>query len=60
MKPTYRRSWPGNLLMFQILPWTPRSSSSDGLLNFVSCLFSGYKFASVLQCLGLILGLGKV
>ena len=33
---------------FQILPWAPPSKSNDGSLALVSCLFSGYKFASVL------------
>ena len=34
---------------------TPPSRSNDGSLALVSCLFGGYKFASVLRCVGLIL-----
>ena len=48
MKPTYRRSWAGNLLMFSDLTLGPSSRSNDGSLALVSCLFGGYKFASVL------------
>ena len=32
----------------------PFSRSNDGPLALVSCLFGGYKFASVLQCSGLV------
>ena len=32
----------------------PLSRSNDGSLALVSCLFGGYKFASVLQCVGLV------
>ena len=32
----------------------PLSRLNDGSLALVSCLFGGYKFASVLQCVGLI------
>ena len=45
MKPTYRRSWAGNLLMLSDLTLGPPSRSNDGSLALVSCLFSGYKFA---------------
>ena len=40
MEPTYRMSWAG---------------SNYSSLALVSCLFGGYKFASVLRCVGLIL-----
>ena len=32
----------------------PPSRSNDGSLALVSCLFVGYKFASVLQCAGVV------
>ena len=32
----------------------PLSGSNDGSLALVSCLFGGYKFASVLRCVGLV------
>ena len=32
----------------------PPSRLNDGLLGLVSCLSSGYKFASVLRCRGLV------
>ena len=53
MKPTCR-SWAGNLLMFSDLTMGPPSRSNDGLLALVSCLFGGYKFPSVLRCVGLV------
>ena len=34
--------------------WAP-TRSNDGSLALVSCLFGGYKFASVLRCVGLVL-----
>ena len=40
---TDRKSWDENLLMW-----------SDLALALVSCLFGGYKFASVLRCVGLV------
>ena len=46
MKPTYRRSWAGNLMMFSDLTLGPLLQ--DDSLALVSCLFGGYKFASVL------------
>ena len=55
MKPSYGRSWAGNLLMFSDLTLGPLLRSNDGSLALVSCLFSGYKFASVLRCVGLVL-----
>ena len=39
MKPTYRWSWAGNLLMFSDLTLGPPSRSNDGSLALVSCLF---------------------
>ena len=53
MKPTHRKEWAGNLLMFD-LTFGPPSRSNDGSLALVSCLSGGYKFASVLQCIGLV------
>ena len=38
----------------QISPWAPPLRSNDGSLPLVSCLFGGYKFASVLRCVGLV------
>ena len=32
----------------------PPLRSNDGSLALVSCLFDGYKFASVLRCVGLV------
>ena len=32
----------------------PRSRSNDGSLALVSCLFGGYKFASILRCVSLV------
>ena len=52
MKPTYRKSWGGNLSMWSHLTLGPPSRSHDGLLALVSCLFGGYKFALVLRCAG--------
>ena len=49
MKPTYRKSWAGNLLMWSDLT-LGSSMSNDGSLAFVSCLSGGYKFTSVLGC----------
>ena len=62
VKPTYRISWTGNLLMLSDLTFGPRSRSKDGSVALVSCLSSGYEFASVLrQCVGLvILGKGRI
>ena len=74
-KPTYRKSYAGNLLVWsdltlnlsfkvkrqwvgifwcQIWPLAPPSRSNDGLLALVSCLSGGYRFASVLWCVGLV------
>ena len=33
----------------------PPSRSNDGSLALVSCLFGGYKFASVFRCIGLFI-----
>ena len=54
VKATYRKSWAGNLLMCSDLTLDPFSRSKDGSLALVSCLSGGYKFASVLQCVGLV------
>ena len=43
VKPTYKKSWAGNLQRWSHLA-----------LALVSCLFGGYKFASVLRCVGLV------
>ena len=49
MKPTYRKSWAGNLLLFSDLTLGPSFKVKQWFDNaFVSCLFGGYKFASVL------------
>ena len=37
------------------LTFGPSSRSNDGSLALVSCLSGGYKFASVLRCVGLVL-----
>ena len=54
MKPTCRMSLAGNLLMWSDLTLGPSFRSNDGSLTLVSCLSGGYKFASVLQCVGLV------
>ena len=51
VKPTQRILWTGNLLM---LTFGPRSRSNVSSLALVSCLSGGYKFASVLRCVGLV------
>ena len=40
----------GIFLCGHVWPWAPPSRSNNGSLDLVSCLFGGYKFASVLQC----------
>ena len=45
MTPTHSKSWARNFLMLD-LSLVP-SRSNDGSLALVSCLFGGYKFASV-------------
>ena len=54
-KPTYRKSWAGNLVVWWDLTLGPSDGSNDGSLALVSCLSEGYKFALVLQCVGLVL-----
>ena len=53
VKPTYRKSWAGNLLMWSDLTLGP-SFKVKRRLALVSCLSCGYKFASVLRCVGLV------
>ena len=53
-KPTRTKSWAGNLLMLD-LTFGPPSRSKDGSLALVNCLSSGYKFTSVLRCVGLVI-----
>ena len=38
----------------------PLSRSNNGSLAFVSCLFGGYKFASVLRCVGQVRTFGCI
>ena len=45
-KSTHTKSWAGNLLMLDL--------TFDGSLALVNCLSGGYKFASVLRCVGLV------
>ena len=45
MKPTYRKSWARNLLMWSDLALGPSFKET-----LVSCLSGGYKFASVPRC----------
>ena len=54
MKPAYKKSWAGNLMMWTDLTLGPSSRSNDDTLALMSCLSSGYKFASALRCLGLV------
>ena len=54
MKPTCRILWALNLLMSD-LTFGP---SNDGSLALVRCLSGGYRFASVLRCVGLVYYLG--
>ena len=51
MKPTHMKSLATNVLMFD-LTFDPPSGLNDGSLVLVSCLSSGYKFASAIQCVG--------
>ena len=44
----------GILWCGRILPWTPPLRSNNVSLALVSCLSGGYKFASVLRCVGLV------
>ena len=53
-KPTYRKSCAGNLLLRSALT-LGTSLKVNGSLALVSCLSGGYKFASVLRCVGLVL-----
>ena len=52
-KPTHTNSWARNLLMID-LTFGPPSRSNDGLLALVSCFSGGYKFESVVRCVGLV------
>ena len=54
VRPPHRKSWAGNLLMLLDLTFGPPARSNDGSLALVSCLSGGYKFASVLRCVGLV------
>ena len=45
--------WESSDVKFDIL--APPSRSNDGSLALVSCLSGGYKFASVLRCVGLVI-----
>ena len=58
VKPTCRILWAGNLLMSD-LTFGPSFKVNDGSLALVSCLSGGYRFASVLQCVGLVYKLSK-
>ena len=55
MKPTYRRSWAGNCLMFSDLTLSPSFKVKRWFTGFGELSFGGYKFASVLRCVGLII-----
>ena len=55
VKPTCRISWAENLLVLSDLTFFPPSRLNDGSLALVSCLSGGYRYASVLQCVGLVL-----
>ena len=52
-KLTHTKSWAGNLVMLD-LNLAPPLRSNDCSLALVSCLSAGYKFASVLRCIGLV------
>ena len=54
MKPTYRRSSAGNLLMFSDLTLGPSFKVHRWFTGFGELCFGGYKFASVLRCVGLV------
>ena len=56
-KPTYRKLWAGNLVVWSDLTLAPPSRSNNGSLALVSCLSNGYKFASVFRCVGLVIKL---
>ena len=51
----YRKLWAGNLLMWSDLTFGPSFKVNDGSLALVSCLSGGYKFASVLGCVCVVL-----
>ena len=56
VKPTCRISWAGNLLILLALTFAPLPSrSNNGSVALVSCLSGGYKFASVLRWVGLVM-----
>ena len=44
--------WKSSNVRFDL--WPPPSRSNDGSLALVSCLSGGYRFASVLRCVGLV------
>ena len=52
VKPTCSILWAGNLLLSDL---TPPSRPNDGSLALVSCLSGGYRFVSVLRCIGLVI-----
>ena len=54
MKLTHRKSWAGNLQMLDLTFGPLLQRQNDGSLALVSCLSGGYKFASVLRCVGLV------
>ena len=65
VKPSFWKLWAGNLLMRSDLTLSPSFNIkrgqpnlkclNNGSLALVSCLSGGYRFASVLQCVGLVL-----
>ena len=55
MKPTYRRSWARNLLMFSDLTLEPSFKVKQWFTGFGELSFREYNFALVLRCIGLVL-----
>ena len=53
MKPTYRRSWDGNLLMFSDLTFCPSFKVKRWFTDF-ELSFRWIQIASVLRCVGLV------
>ena len=54
MKPTHRKSWAGNVLMLDLI-FGPSFKVKRWFIGFGELSTSGYKFASVLRCIGLVI-----
>ena len=54
MKPTYRKSWASNFLLWSDLTFGLSFKVKRGSLTLVSCLSGGYSCVSVIGCVGLV------